>query len=736
MKILISRVSPDQTIGGAELSARDITRSLNKLGHKTYLATNQPKTLVTKNTASANVLSTHRWIYKLHLPTLLRLLLLVPYYKYLILRLKPDVISPQSRDDQVLFTFLGKLFNLPVVWRDPGDLCPQLRYPIKGPAQKFNRWLQKCAIARADHIFTLNQDDRQFLIDHIRGLKTQQVSVIGSNINFSDYIVKRQKPDQITIGVVSRLDEHKGVQYVIEAFSALQKKHKNNLRLVIAGEGPYKDELESIAKNIVGIEFVGTKKNISSIYNSVDIFVQASDFEGWGRTIKEAMYFGLSIVGSNIGGIKAQIKDGETGLLSGVKDSKSIQLQLDKLISSEGLRKQLGKNAKNQALTDGDWTNTVSKQILPLFVQEKRKKQFKIRIDGSAFLDYGNISGVGYYSKMLASALNNTSKTLLASGPLEGKNRATRLGNKVYRKLASFGVAPYFDIFRRRVDATIFPNFSRWPTLKSNITATVIHDLTYLRYPEYTQHQNLPHLRRVVPRSLKKSDFTIAVSEAVKSELVQEFGISKERIVVTNIPPRENFFEPSSVDIRKIYSIPTKRYILFVGNLEPRKNLSTLLDAYLSLDNNIQEDTSLIIAGGTGWANQDFINKIDKFSKQYPNIKRIGYVNDDHIAALFQQADVFVLPSLYEGFGMPVLEAMAAKTVVVSSDIPSIREAGGEAAIYCKPSSVPGLKIALDKALMDDKLRQEMLSRFEANLSRFSWQYNADKIVSKIEELS
>lgn len=374
MKILVSRISIDNIIGGAELSARDICRSLIKLGHFPLLATNLKTKTINKDIPSD---------YTVHIPIInprspvlkkilrpIRLITLFLWYLFTVIKLRPDILNPQSREDQVVATWTSKILGIPVVWRDPGDLRPQLEHKTISVFQNINRVVQQHAIANASHIITLNQDDRKFILSKVPALSPHRISVIKSNVMFNDYDVrrKRQPTDQgIVIGCASRLEKHKGVQYLIEAFAKLQIKYNNRLSLIIAGTGHYQDDLKNTASDTPGITFMGLVDDISIVLNQIDIFVQPSEFEGWGRGTKEAKYFKKPIVASRVGGIKKQIKDGRDGLLTNPGDIEDLKIKLDALINDPKKRIFLAKNAYLSAMQEGDWTVTVDKEIIPLF---------------------------------------------------------------------------------------------------------------------------------------------------------------------------------------------------------------------------------------------------------------------------------------------------------------------------------------------------------------------------------
>ncbi len=376
----------------------------------------------------------------------------------------------------------------------------------------------------------------------------------------------------------------------------------------------------------------------------------------------------------------------------------------------------------------------------------------KIRIEISSVASKYR-SGVAQYTRLLTDALSSTkgittyvhyfdffnrqpSPELTRKPKKSNRNKLVPL--KVYAKAQSFGLAPAFDPQLSKVDLTIFPNFATWPSVRTKHSATVIHDLTYLYFPEAVEEKNLAHLRRVVPRSIKKADFIITVSESVKAQLVKEFNLNPANCVVTPIPPDETFFIEHSVNeinaVKAKYGIdPAKKYIYFIGNLEPRKNLKTLVEAYQLLPEEIKNEYSLVLAGGKGWKTEATQAALDAAISKGENVRHIGFVDQADSPALFQGASLFVMPSLYEGFGMPVLEAMASGTPVVASDIPVLKEVGARYTTYADPSSPQSFADSISLALKASSPSREDLQK---NVLRYSWKENIKKIINKTEQLS
>ena len=372
----------------------------------------------------------------------------------------------------------------------------------------------------------------------------------------------------------------------------------------------------------------------------------------------------------------------------------------------------------------------------------------KIRVEISC-LATKSLSGVSNYTKLLTESLDKAPAVdvratyfnflnrqpqpkISLKKPLE-KNSLIPL--RVYAKLQSYNIALPFDVTLPKVDLTIHPNFATWPTVKSRLKAAVIHDLTYIYYPEVVEAKNLKHLRRVVPRSIRQADFIITISEAVKSEIVKEFSIKPEKIIITPIPPDATYFTKNNNEIHKKYGIPTEKFIYFMGNLEPRKDLPTLIEAYRKLPTKIKNEYSLVLAGGNGWKTEKSRQAIADAKSAGENVVHVGFVDTKDTAAFYQHATIFVMPSIYEGFGMPILEAMAGDCPVIASDIPVLRETAGDAALFAKPGDSDSFSQVIQQLINNPNLQKELIKKGKQQLTQFSWDKNCQTIIGYAEKL-
>jgi glycosyltransferase involved in cell wall biosynthesis len=231
----------------------------------------------------------------------------------------------------------------------------------------------------------------------------------------------------------------------------------------------------------------------------------------------------------------------------------------------------------------------------------------------------------------------------------------------------------------------------------------------------------------MMPRFLRAADAVIAVSEHTKADAIRTYGMREEKISVIYEGVADRFRRTSpdaTAAVRRKYSLPD-RFILSVGTIEPRKNLSALLEAYHVLRNEYPE-YRLVLVGKKGWLYADFFRRIDELGLG-DKIVFPGFVPDEDLPAMYSAADLFVFPSLYEGFGLPVLEALACGAAVVASNASSVPEVAGDAALLVDPNDGEALVREMRAVLNNAKLRQDLQARGPKQAAKFSWRKAAEE---------
>jgi glycosyltransferase involved in cell wall biosynthesis len=256
-----------------------------------------------------------------------------------------------------------------------------------------------------------------------------------------------------------------------------------------------------------------------------------------------------------------------------------------------------------------------------------------------------------------------------------------------------------------------------------------IHDLSFFVFPQHHTEANYQFVTRNVHQAARRADYIIADSESTKKDIMRFLHVPEERIEVIYLAAAEALGEKRSPDsitqIKSKYGIK-KPYLLMVGSMEPRKNMTSALIAFKALKETKKIDFQFVIAGGKGWKNEAFYHLLKKLSID-EHLVLTGYVPEEDLPALYQGAEVFVYPSLYEGFGLPVLEAMSSGTPVITSNVSSLPEVAGDAALLVNPMEIFDLYKAMEALATRPELRDEFRSKGLERSEIFTWEKTARK---------
>jgi glycosyltransferase involved in cell wall biosynthesis len=282
------------------------------------------------------------------------------------------------------------------------------------------------------------------------------------------------------------------------------------------------------------------------------------------------------------------------------------------------------------------------------------------------------------------------------------------------------------------------------PLLHPRRSVVTVHDLGFLYHPEaHTLSQNL-YLRWSTRHNARAATRILADSEATRRDLVHHYSIPDSKIAVV-YPGRDETLAPVTDPaqlsaVRARYGL-TGPYLLYVGTLHPRKNLVRLVQAFGSLLRSSTDGPrtpmaglQLVLAGQRGWLYDDILAQVRKLGLS-DHVVLTGYIPDADLPALLSGALAFVFPSLYEGFGLPLLEAMACGTPVLCSDASSLPEVAGDAALLVDPRDTEALADALARLVVDEGLRRELVERGFRQMQRFSWRRCAEEALSVLEEV-
>jgi glycosyltransferase involved in cell wall biosynthesis len=293
----------------------------------------------------------------------------------------------------------------------------------------------------------------------------------------------------------------------------------------------------------------------------------------------------------------------------------------------------------------------------------------------------------------------------------------------------------WVELFSGRLDIFHSPDFAL-PPVRQARTVLTVHDLSFMRVPECSQPRLRAYLLRVVPPSVRRADVVLADSESTRSDVIELLDVRPDRVRVIYPGVGEGFRRVQDAellaDVRRRYRLPD-RFVLSVGTLQPRKNLTRLIEAYAEA--RPDADVKLVIAGGAGWMYEGIFGRVQELGLQ-SKVYFPGYVADDDLPALYTLADLFAFPSLYEGFGLPPLEAMACGTPVVTSNVSSLPEVVGDAALMVDPRDVDALANAMVQALGEPSLRSAMVQHGLARAQGFTWSRAAEELLRLYHEVA
>ncbi|MEF3304496.1 glycosyltransferase family 4 protein [Paenibacillus sp. GYB003] len=284
-----------------------------------------------------------------------------------------------------------------------------------------------------------------------------------------------------------------------------------------------------------------------------------------------------------------------------------------------------------------------------------------------------------------------------------------------------------YDFFKfKKADIFHGTNFTHNATRKGKSIIT-IHDLAFLRFPETTSEKIYKHHSKWVPYSARKCDHIIAVSEQTKNDIVELLRVPEYKISTIYSAADTRFFklpEPQYFPVIQHYQLP-ERYILFVGTVEPRKNLLGLLKSYLIFRKNSALSDKLVIVGAKGWKYSPIFDFI-KENNLESEVIFTGYIEDEHLPAIYNGATLFVMPSIYEGFGIPILEAMGCGVPVIGSNVSSIPEVIDSFGVMVSPTDYEGWAAEIHRFLSDESLRNKYSKLSLERASHFSWKRTAE----------
>lgn len=344
--------------------------------------------------------------------------------------------------------------------------------------------------------------------------------------------------------------------------------------------------------------------------------------------------------------------------------------------------------------------------------------------------------------KSIEKSDNNTNFTLYSSLPKiddlpKGRSKWH------YRHLSS----PLFwtqwrlplDLYLHQPKPDIFFNPGHYAPRFSPIpTVIAIMDLAFLLFPQFFRKKDAAQLTSWTKYSVKKAEHIITISQNTKRDIIKHYQVPENKVTVAYPGFHKTKFKPTSeksqLKVREKYNLSNK-YILYLGTLQPRKNLVRLIEAFEEVSHT-HPNLILAISGKKGWLYEDLVKKINN-SPRKSHIRLTGFVHDEDIPALYTAAECFVLPGLYEGFGIPPLESIACGTIPVVSDTAALPEVIGSSGILVDPYDVSSISQGIQKAIkLTPDQKNNLLKASSKNINKFDWTKSANIVLEVLYEVA
>lgn len=373
----------------------------------------------------------------------------------------------------------------------------------------------------------------------------------------------------------------------------------------------------------------------------------------------------------------------------------------------------------------------------------RRESPLRIGVDIRPF--YEPLTGIGWYLYHLLHAM---AKRPDVEFFLFGDARTTDLGPVLHADLPPNAHLCWFDLrgrgrISRPQRAITAAAYVLWMTLIdcdvifganyflprllgaiARRRVITIHDLTYKRFPELLQKETLHNLEAHMTREIARAEAIICVSESTRDDLLRFYEVDPRRVFAIH-----SGVASAGEDAGAPLRLPD-RYILFVSTIEPRKNLEVLLDAFERLKARGAYDGALVVVGRIGWKSETLAPRL-----RGSDIHHLDYLDPGELAAVYRGAELFVFPSIYEGFGFPLLEAMAHGVPAIAARSSSLPEIGGEAALYFDPTNARELESGIERLLRDSALRESLIARGRERAAQFRWEDAADRTLEVLRRV-
>lgn len=346
---------------------------------------------------------------------------------------------------------------------------------------------------------------------------------------------------------------------------------------------------------------------------------------------------------------------------------------------------------------------------------------------------------LSYFEKITATRSDITFDILLKELPRVDLPSSRRGWNyrvvKPEKLWTQIGLPLYLYTHPKRFDAFFSPTHYA-PRFSPTPTVISIMDVSYIHFPETFAKKDLYQLQEWTRYSAVKAKRIFTISEASKGDIIKFYHKKAEDVIVTHLGIKEidaDVTRKAMDEITKKYNLSNK-YFLFVGTLQPRKNIIRLIEAF-SLLHEKNNEIKLVIVGRKGWKYDDILLAPEKYNIT-DSVHFLDFIPDEDLPSLYRNALAYVLPSLYEGFGLPVLEAMKYACPVITSNISSLPEAGGDAALYVNPEDTNDIAQKMEMVMNDSQLREDLIKKGHVQVKKFSWEKTAKETLAVLESVA
>jgi glycosyltransferase involved in cell wall biosynthesis len=561
---------------------------------------------------------------------------------------------------------------------------------------------------------------------------------------------KTNSPDSCIIGMLSRFDRVKNIPYAIQALSDYLR-NNNEVFLVIGGDGEERLVIEqaieqySLFDNVILLGYV---YNIQQFFQCVDIYLNTSIGEAFGLSTVEAMKYGKPVVVSKVNGNVDIVDDNNTGLFFQLDEPSSITEKIELLRSDKGLYGRLSRNALKIVRKRFNLCQMLEKTeelYNSLVPHLSVGKGIRVGINASKYFDIN--TGVGRYTSNLCNSVTKgkdgndyffylPGRSSTCWDDMNGaqtEEQGLFLQNNTLRILWEQILLP-IKIRKDMLDLFHYTDHAMSLIQRRHPVVITVHDIAYIRFPDLLNKSRQVYKKYILNLSVKNADIIIADSHSTKEDIIEFFKVDEKKIKVIHLGVESRFRPISNVEGYRIRNNLPKKMILNIGTLEPRKNVVALIKAFKRLLERGFKDYILVIAGERGWLYKRIFEEI-KSSGMEQSIRFLGVVDDGELPMLYNCADLFVYPSLYEGFGLPPLEAMACGIPIITSNTSSLPEVVGNAGIMIDPSDIESLSEEMYRVLKDKELRHRMSRDGLKRSKMFTWEKTVNNVLGVYNEV-